>query len=262
MNKRIKVGIVLEGGGAKGAYQVGVLKALKELNINYDCVVGSSIGALNATLYVTGDYAEGIKLWKNINFSIENNNKSSINNSSNFFQDLQNNINEFEKNYMNSNGKDPEPVIQYFREIIDEKAIRSSLIEFGLTTFCLTDRKKLGLYKEDIPLGMLHEFVFASCYLPVFKPRSINGKIYLDGSVFSRLPIEMAVDKGCNVIISVRLRPEEYNYNNFKDIKIIDIAPDEFLSSTLEASQERILWMINKGYEDAMKILTNPVHPI
>lgn len=42
-----KVGLVLSGGGAKGAYQVGVLKALAELDVKVDVIAGTSIGALN-----------------------------------------------------------------------------------------------------------------------------------------------------------------------------------------------------------------------
>lgn len=259
MNKGLKIGIALEGGGAKGAYQTGVLRALKELHINYECVVGTSIGALNAATFIKGDYKESAKLWNNINFSLDN--KSNSNNSTNFFKKLYDNIDEFEEEYLNRDGTDPEPVIELFKKIIDEEEIRSSSIEFGLATYCLTDRRKLKLYKEDIPKGMLHEFIFASCCLPIFKPRPINGKIYLDGSIFDKLPVDMAKDKGCNIIIAVRLRPEKYDFCQFKDIKIIDIAPDEFLSSTLEANKERIEWMLNKGYEDAIRIL-NSVHPI
>lgn len=44
------VGLVLSGGGAKGAYQVGVLKALNELNVQVDVVAGASIGALNGAI--------------------------------------------------------------------------------------------------------------------------------------------------------------------------------------------------------------------
>ena len=42
-----KKGVVLCGGGAKGAYQIGVWKALKKLNFNPDVVTGTSVGALN-----------------------------------------------------------------------------------------------------------------------------------------------------------------------------------------------------------------------
>lgn len=255
MNKRLKVGVVLEGGGAKGAYQIGVLRALKEIDINYECVVGTSIGALNAASYVTGDYKRSSELWKNMDFSVGEKNKSNSNSHSNDFEKLKNNIDEFEKYYMSSDGTDPESVIQFYRQIIDEESIRSSNIEFGLTTYCLTDRMPLRLFKEDIPVGLLHEFIFASCCLPVFKARPIEGKYYLDGSVFSRLPVEMAVNKGCTTVIAVRLHPEKYDFKSYRNIKIIDIAPDEFLSDTLEASHDRIAWMINKGYEDAIKVL-------
>ncbi|MDT4828112.1 Patatin-like phospholipase [compost metagenome] len=47
MAEAMKVGLVLSGGGAKGAYQVGVLKALRELGTRIDAVSGASIGALN-----------------------------------------------------------------------------------------------------------------------------------------------------------------------------------------------------------------------
>lgn len=64
-------GLVLSGGGAKGAYQVGVLKALLELGANIDRVAGASIGALNgAVLACAPSLPEGVqrleKLWHTI----------------------------------------------------------------------------------------------------------------------------------------------------------------------------------------------------
>ena len=47
---QLQVGLVLSGGGAKGAYQVGVLKALLELGVGIDVVAGASIGAFNAAI--------------------------------------------------------------------------------------------------------------------------------------------------------------------------------------------------------------------
>ncbi|MFA9424135.1 MAG: patatin-like phospholipase family protein [Sedimentibacter sp.] len=260
MRKGIKVGIVLEGGGAKGAYQIGVLKALKELNIKYECVVGTSIGALNGISYILGNYEESCNLWYNTDFSYSKNKKNNREYSNNIFDKITRNIDSFEKQYMKSEGIDPEDIIKYYNGVIDEEKIRKSNIEYGLTTYCLTDRKPLKLYKEDIPLGLMHEFVFASCNLPVFTPRPINGKYYLDGSMFSKLPVEMAVEKGCNVIITVRLRPDVYKFDNYKNVEIIDIAPDEYLSNTLEASKDRIMWMINKGYSDGINVLNEKKH--
>lgn len=47
----MKLGVVLSGGGAKGAYEAGFLKALNEFNIQPDAIAGTSIGALNGAIY-------------------------------------------------------------------------------------------------------------------------------------------------------------------------------------------------------------------
>ena len=62
--------IVLSGGGAKGAYELGVWKALKELNITYDIVTGTSVGALNGAFMVQNDYLKALSMWQNINFDM------------------------------------------------------------------------------------------------------------------------------------------------------------------------------------------------
>jgi NTE family protein len=51
---RPKIGLVLAGGGAKGAAHIGVLRVLDELRIPVDCVVGTSMGALVGAAFATG----------------------------------------------------------------------------------------------------------------------------------------------------------------------------------------------------------------
>lgn len=62
--------IVLSGGGAKGAYQIGVWKALRKLNIHYDIVTGTSVGALNGAFMVQRDYLHALWMWYHINFDM------------------------------------------------------------------------------------------------------------------------------------------------------------------------------------------------
>lgn len=54
----MRVGLVLSGGGAKGAYQVGVVKALAELGARVDAVAGASIGALNGAILASSPSLE------------------------------------------------------------------------------------------------------------------------------------------------------------------------------------------------------------
>ena len=58
--------LILAGGGAKGAYQIGVWKALKELKIKINAVIGNSVGALNGAFIAQNDIDKAIRLWKNI----------------------------------------------------------------------------------------------------------------------------------------------------------------------------------------------------
>ena len=60
----MKIGLVLSGGGGKGAYELGVWKALKELNLNKYISVfsGTSIGAFNAALFAMDDLEKAEKL--------------------------------------------------------------------------------------------------------------------------------------------------------------------------------------------------------
>ncbi|MDD4779822.1 MAG: patatin-like phospholipase family protein [Tissierellia bacterium] len=255
MNNLQKTGIALEGGGAKGAYQIGVLKAIIELNIQYDCVVGTSIGALNAAAYVLKDYENYYEGWRNFNFSLKDEAKKEQKSISFKLNEIIPNIKEFKNEYYDLKGVNPDNFIEILKKIIDEDGIRKSKIKYGLTTYCLTDEKPLNLFIENIPKGLLYEYIFASCNLPVFTPRLINGKNYIDGGVFNRLPINMLVELGYKNIITVRLRNDEYDFKAYDNINIIDIAPHEFLSSSLEATSERINWMLNKGYDDAINTL-------
>ena len=62
--------LVLSGGGSKGSYQIGVWKALKELNMKFDIVTGTSVGALNGVMYVQNDYKKALNIWKKINLKV------------------------------------------------------------------------------------------------------------------------------------------------------------------------------------------------
>ena len=59
------LGLVLCGGGAKGSYEIGVWKALIDMDIKIDVVTGNSIGALNAALVAQGDFKKALDLWYN-----------------------------------------------------------------------------------------------------------------------------------------------------------------------------------------------------
>lgn len=61
-------GLVLEGGGAKGAYQIGSYFALKEMGYTFDAVTGTSIGAINGAFIVMGEATKCMNMWQTLSF--------------------------------------------------------------------------------------------------------------------------------------------------------------------------------------------------
>lgn len=59
-------GLVLAGGGAKGSYQVGVYKALNELDWRPGVIAGTSVGCLNGALFALDDWELAQEMWLTI----------------------------------------------------------------------------------------------------------------------------------------------------------------------------------------------------
>jgi len=63
------IGIYLQGGGAKGAYQAGVICALHDMGVKFDVVTGTSIGAINGYYIYTGQYSALKNMWIDVDDS-------------------------------------------------------------------------------------------------------------------------------------------------------------------------------------------------
>lgn len=254
-------GLVLEGGGARGAYHVGAYKAIKELNIEIGGIAGTSIGAINGAMMVQGDYELLEKIWLSVDsYELFDLDEKTI-------EDLRNfnlrNINfsyllHQSKEILSNRGLDTSRIRELFDYYIDEDKIRSSNIDFGIVTVNLTDKKPMELMKEDIPEGKLIDFLIASANLPAFRIEEVDGKKYLDGGFYNNLPIDILANKGYKNIIAVRtLAIGIIRKAKIKDLNIIFIQPVESLGSMLGAldfNRERAEEYINLGYYDAMKV--------
>jgi NTE family protein len=255
-------GLVLEGGGAKGAYHVGAFKALRELKIEIGGIAGTSIGAINGAMMVQGDYDLLEKVWYSINsYELFDLDEKTLDDLRNF------NLQEINFSYLlhqskeilNNRGLDTSKVRALFDTYIDEDKIRRSNIDFGIVTVDLTDKKPLELYMEDIPQGKLIDFLIASANLPAFKIEEVDGKKYLDGGFYNNLPIGLLCKKGYKDIIAVRtMAVGIVRRVRDKNVKITYIQPaDGSLGSMLGAldfNREKADLLIKLGYYDTMKV--------
>ena len=65
-----KLGLVLSGGGSKGAYEIGVYAALRHLKKDISIVTGTSVGAINGVFVVQKDLKGALKFWDHVNLKI------------------------------------------------------------------------------------------------------------------------------------------------------------------------------------------------
>ncbi len=257
----MRYGLVLEGGGARGSYHVGVYKALLDLDISIAGVAGTSIGALNGAAIVQNDLDGLENLWKTIavdtlfGISIEEINKSKGNNL--IRQNIAYIYNLYKEVVIND-GLDTSKMREIIESFIDEQKIRQSKLDFGLVTISLTDNENLELFKEDIPEGKLVDYLLASANLPVFKMEKLDGKHFLDGGFHDNLPIEMMVRKGYKDIIAVRVHARgRIKKINTEGLNIIYIEPVESLGETLEFDKENATKNMKLGYYDTLKIFNS-----
>lgn len=256
-------GLVFEGGGAKGAYEIGVWKALSKLGIKIDAVVGTSVGALNGALVAQGDLDKALNIWENIRYS-------SVINVEDELVDKVTNLKWNELNFLESSqqfldliknkGLDITPLKEMLIEMVNEDVLRNSHIDFGLATFNLTDFKPLELMISDIEKGQVPGYLLASAYLPSFKTEKIFGKRFLDGGFHNVVPTSMLVDRGYKNIIEVRIQGIglEKKYDE-SDVNIIRIAAREDLGRLLELNPVKVKKNINLGYFDTLRTFKNLV---
>lgn len=253
-------GLVLEGGGTKGAYQIGAYKALRDLGLEFQGVAGTSIGALNGAyiiqndievmedIWLTYDYThfmnvdeETYERYKNIDFTAKN------------FNTVIELINKARKN----EGIDISPLRQLLEKTLNEESIRNSNKDFGLITVHWD--KKINphpLYLQDIPNGRLVDYLIASSSLPIFKLDRIDDKLYLDGMFFDNMPVSLLQDKGYDDIVVIRLIDDfigKINLNKYQGINVKTIIPSEYLGGSLNKDKISVEKNIQLGYLDAMK---------
>lgn len=250
-------GIVLEGGGAKGAYQVGAWKALAEAGIKISAVAGTSVGALNAAMICMGDLEKTEKLWETISYSKVMKVDDQI--MSQVFQgklELTEALKHSMKLFVDG-GADISPLKQLISDNIDETTIRNGNINFYLLTFSISDLKELDLDMKEVEDGFMPDLLLASAYLPVFKNEKLHGKTYMDGGMFNNVPLESLVKRGYTDIIMIRI----FGIGREKKVKlpegvtVLSVEPRVDLGNILDFDSNKSKRNIKIGYFDTMRLI-------
>lgn len=266
-----KLGIVLDGGGGKGAYQIGVWKYLKESKLynSISAISGTSVGGLNSCLFALDEYNLAETIWTQkiqdkilsididikeicgkiaLQFGIQNfvPGASIIS----FFTMLST------RGYFSRKG-----LIEIIDEYIDLNEL--SKMEFPIYATCV----ELPLFEtryfklNGCDTETIKKILLATSAIPIIFPKEeIEGKYYYDGGIKDNSPITPLYEEGCTDIIVIHLKADEILKDRREGVNIYEICPQEdlgnFFKGTLDFSTEGAYRRIEQGYRDAKEILS------
>lgn len=267
LGEKMKIGLVLSGGGGKGAYELGVWKALKDLDLHKYISVfsGTSIGAFNAVLFAQDDIDMADALWEEV--TIEKLIPLSK------FELFKKGISLF------IGGKNPTLAKKIMMDKLEEGAVTKEgaleiinkylsiekIKENGKVCYVACTQMpdftvryfKLNDYSEDEGKAM----VTASASLPlIYDSTEIDGVKYIDGGVVDNTPIQPVYGENCDVIIVVYLSKEgRVDRTLYPNTNIIEIRPqnldESVLDGTLNLDQIAKKRRIREGYNDTINLM-------
>ena len=273
------IGLIMGGGGAKGAYQIGVWKALKERGLEniITGVSGTSVGALNGIMFVSKDINKALNLWKNLrtsNFLLSNykpgsillpliiQNQSAFSNS--VFADL---IESYAGQMRNHSIFSNSALWDLIDDYVDfwGKNVNDTNgdVIFYTTTTELSKLQNRFFYLNDKSLDQIKKILLASSAIPmVFPLIEIDGVSHADGGLtgaVGNIPIFPLYNEGFRkfIVITIEINGFEFDYDCY-DCKVVHLnlgrgSKVESMLNTLNFTPEYISALIKHGYEDMMK---------
>lgn len=283
----MRVGLVLSGGAAKGAYHVGILKALSRHNIDVDIYSGASIGALNSVIAASSESvvqaAQRLELiWNDlvINNPVKINDRTAYLAVTKAFAVLAASYPHpfarkagmaanFIINRMDDAGNgliDDKPIIDKFHEYVDLKK-KSNWKDIWVSTFEgagydavlefikneLGISGKLASYHELKSLSddVLLETVMASAALPLlYQTRTIDGKTHYDGGIRDNTPVKALIGKCDICFVSHLSNGSNFNRHDYdsSETQVIEIRPsDSFVTEEGYLADVQAMMNFSKG---------------
>ncbi|SHF16032.1 patatin-like phospholipase family protein [Clostridium fallax] len=265
----MKLGLVLAGGGGRGAYQIGVWEALKELGVDkyIEGVSGTSIGALNAILFLQGDIDIAKEAWMDISVEkiLPTDNLDLM--TRGVLLAIGSKKLNFVKKYMprtlEKGNISRKGLIDILDKYIDFNTIINNNKSFYVACSELPQIRpryfKLNNKSED----EIRNILLATSAIPIiYESEKVNEYKYLDGGITDNIPIQPLYGEGYDPIIVVHLCKNSFIERDcFPNSEIIEIKPkymDDSVSETLDFTKEGARRRFDQGYNDCINLF----HPI
>ena len=249
-----KRAIVLSGGGTKGAYEIGVWRALKELSVDYQIVTGTSIGSINGAMMAMGDFELADRVWRSMVMGDLLRDPREEKHPFRAWVEEFLQTDQARRKSLIDGAVDNAPFREFVKQHIDEDAVRASDVDYGLVTVRARDRKAYSLTKAEIPQGRLKDYIIASSSVyPVWPMYQIDGEYFIDGMYHDNLPIKLALSMGATEVIVVDLHQKPQHPEYAGRANVMYLTPSEDLGGILAFDRKKIDANMEMGYRDALR---------
>ncbi len=261
-NNHQKLGIVLSGGGGRGAYQVGVWKYLVECGLDKDirAFAGTSIGAINSILFAEDNYELVEHVWtKEIEGKVIPPMK--------FFSILSSIPKAIIRFFVHRGMFARDELVKIIDRFVDLEAVSNDNRTIFASCSTITSLFPLKFEPKYLKLNggssdRIKSILFAtSALLFLFEAENIDGTKYIDGMYTSQVPIQALYEHGCDAVIVVYLNSKDIvkDKSIFGDMTIYEIIPQSklggFFTGTLDFSESGARKRIEAGYQNAKNVI-------
>lgn len=257
-----KWALTLAGGGAKGAYQFGVWKALREMQLekNLVAVSGSSVGALNAALISLNEFDDANTIWT----SIMPKQFLDIN-----FDTIIGPLDTLVKRTLTNGLCSRDGLISIIDNYLNLKELAAARIPAYVCVShypsecieCLNEKPEPEYISlSEVDAHDAKQLLLASSAMPyVYPPELIHDKVYRDGGLSDNVPVLPMTTVGADKLIVVKLEPDDKVntdlYSTFSEV--VEIVPSreigDLLDGTLEFTSRNADFRILLGYYDTLR---------
>lgn len=254
--------LTLAGGGGKGAYEIGVWQALREIGLekNLIAVSGSSSGALNAALISLNEFDKAKTIWS----SIMPKQFLDIN-----YDTIIGPLNTLVKRTLTAGLCSRDGLIDIIDKYLNLEQLAVARIPAYVSISryssdcidCLSEKPQVEYISlSEVSPNDARQFLLASSAMPyIYPPEIIHGNVYRDGGLADNVPIYPMTSVGADNLIVVKLEPDDKVdtslYSNFKEV--VEIIPSreigDLFDGTLEFTSRNVMFRMLLGYYDTLR---------
>lgn len=269
------IGLILCGGGGRGAYQIGVWQALRELGIDgrITAVSGTSVGALNAALFACGDLPLAQQIWTGLRRQTIT---DPVETAGRVLFKVMDYLGSEERTITLPNKEQLANGGIFSRSglvsLILDNGVHTCVSGGGIPCFVCCHNSDLGVPEyfdiSAFPADEIPRYLSASSALPaVFPAEEIGGYHYRDGGISDNTPVKPLYDIGLRRFIISYLGSERADLSQYHNAEFIELVPsaeinlgrnDKMLlkAGTLDFDGENAALRIELGHKEALEQLS------